>query len=396
MAKTLGHAGSLSSAVPMVRSLRSVWMLRLTLGSIVTLATVVILVGTSWDIQWHSFVGRDRTLIPPHIMILSGIALGGLAALAAVLIETLWTRRNPLLAKHTTGFADLFHSSLGSYIVGFAALNGGIAFPLDAYWHSLYGIDVSIWAPFHVMALVGAAIIALGAFYMLISAAQLATSSGDRRTARMANIGAIIAFGTMMGFFTILLLDAVSSRGTLRLGGLAINLFPLLSGLVIAWLFISIKFVMPRRWSASSVLLVYILLGLLFIAFVPPATNALVASEHLSYRKGLGIFTNLSAVTLQGWYLAPIIVAPLVDFFFSRSLLKGWSSRKTFIMLAVITLIACIPVQVIRPNLFLTLAVRLGAAGILASLLLGVLGTVMGTWLGRRMGTSMQQVERAA
>jgi hypothetical protein len=35
------------------------------------------------------------------------------------------------------------------------ALLSAIAFPLDNYWHQLYGLDVTIWSPFHVMIISG-------------------------------------------------------------------------------------------------------------------------------------------------------------------------------------------------------------------------------------------------
>src|SRR5262249_55712859 len=148
-------------------SLRPLWMLRLGLGAVVLLASLMCFLGTSWDIQWHSLIGRDRILIPPHEMMLGGVALSGFAAIADVLLETIWARRRPLLADHMVRFAGLFSASLGGYVAGFAALDAAVAFPLDAYWHALYGIDVTIWAPFHVMILGGMAMTALGGAYLL-------------------------------------------------------------------------------------------------------------------------------------------------------------------------------------------------------------------------------------
>src|SRR5256714_15040587 len=129
-------------------SLRSLWRLRLGLGAVVLLGSVICFLGTSWDIQWHSLIGRDRTLIPPHLMMLGGVTLGGIAALTDVLVETIWARRSPRVAERTVRFSGIFSASLGGYVAGFAALDAAVAFPLDAYWHALYGIDVSIWAPF--------------------------------------------------------------------------------------------------------------------------------------------------------------------------------------------------------------------------------------------------------
>jgi len=210
MAEALGGLESLIGSPSLARSLRAVGTLRLTLGGTVLLGAILFLLGTSWDVQWHSFIGRDRTLIPPHLMMLGGVALSGVAALAAVLIETVWARRNPTIAKNSTPF-ETFHSSLGAYIAGFGALDAAIGFPLDSYWHAVYGIDVPIWAPFHIMIITGMGVAALGAAYMLVSAAQMASRGGDAGAKRLAYVGVIVALATMMGTFT-LLLSTSSSR----------------------------------------------------------------------------------------------------------------------------------------------------------------------------------------
>lgn len=84
--------------------------------------------GTSWDIQWHSLIGRDRILIPPHEMMLGGVALTGIPD---IVLETIWARRSPLLAECMVPFAGFFSGSLGGYVAGFAALDAAVAFPLD-------------------------------------------------------------------------------------------------------------------------------------------------------------------------------------------------------------------------------------------------------------------------
>src|SRR5205807_1715576 len=115
-----------SSTTP-VRSLRTVSTLRLVLGLTALLGAIIFLEGTSWDIQWHSFIGRDRTLIPPHLTMLSGVALSGISGLLSVLIESGWARRKPLIAQYSVGFADLFSAPLGAYIVGYTALTAAVA-----------------------------------------------------------------------------------------------------------------------------------------------------------------------------------------------------------------------------------------------------------------------------
>src|SRR5260370_36561291 len=108
------------------------------------------------------------------MMRLSGVALSGIFGLLAVLIESWWARRNTIIARHSLGFAEIFSGPFGAYIVGFAALTAAVAFPLDAYWHALYGIDLAIWAPFHVVFVPSMGIGAPGAAFMLVSSAHLA------------------------------------------------------------------------------------------------------------------------------------------------------------------------------------------------------------------------------
>src|SRR5216684_3673237 len=119
MAKTLDGTGVFNGSTTLARSLRAVSTLRLVLGLTALLGAMIFLEGTSWDIQWHSYIGRDRTLIPPHLMMLSGVALSGISGLLSVLIESWWVRRNTLMAQYSVGFADLFSAPLGAYIVGY-------------------------------------------------------------------------------------------------------------------------------------------------------------------------------------------------------------------------------------------------------------------------------------
>lgn len=373
-------------------SLRAVWMLRLALGFTTSLGAILFFLGTSWDIQWHVFIGRDRTLIPPHQIMLTGVGLSGLAALAAVLIETLLTRRSPAIAKSSTHFADAFHSSLGAYVAGFAALMAAVAFPLDSYWHSLYGIDVAIWAPFHVMFIAAMAIVALGAAYMLVSAANLAADEGALGAKRIGYIGVIIAFATMMSIFTFLLFDAYGvERGTISLGFVAINLFPVLAALLGAWTFSAVAYTVPWRGVATLVAVIYLLLSLIVALYVPPATGWLVVLEHLTFRKTPGI-----AIVTANWPVAPLAAAILIDILAYRARRRGWSSRRFMLIAGTTALIGFVPVPMFFPFYILRLTQVLGGFSIALSLLLGLLGSFIGVWFGCRTGKSMQLVERRA
>ncbi len=391
MAKTIEGTAVFDGSTTLAHSLRAVSTLRLVLGLTALLGAIIFLEGTSWDIQWHSLIGRDRTLIPPHIMMLSGVALSGISGLLTVLIESWWARRNKIIAQYSVGFAEIFSGPLGAYIVGYTALTAAVAFPLDAYWHALYGIDVAIWAPFHVMFVASMGIVALGAAYMLSSAAHLAAridmaGSGTRRA---ATLGVVLA--TVLSLFTLLLFDALKDKNFINLGFLSINVFPLLSGILVAFTLVAAASAIPWRWAATSVGVCYLLLAGIMAVFVQPATDWLLSVERLSYRENPP-FTSLVALE---WFLTPLVVAILIDVIMHRARRKQWSQRKLTLMLALTALLSgTLPVVFIFPLLPVALALQLGIAGSLASLLLGLAGTYLGTVFGRNVGVSINSLER--
>ncbi|MGI9060267.1 MAG: hypothetical protein ACR2H5_17020 [Ktedonobacteraceae bacterium] len=392
MAKALDRSELLSGAPSLARSLRAVGLLRLVLGSIILLGSILFLLGTSWDIQWHTYIGRDRTLIPPHIMMLTGVALSGVAALLSVVIESIWARRNTAIAQNSMSFAELFRGSMGAYIAGFGALDAAIAFPLDSYWHALYGIDVAIWAPFHIMFVVGMAIVALGAAYMLESVAHLAESADARGVRRIGYVGVLLAFATMLGLFTLLLFDAMHGRGFIDFGLFGINLFPLLAALLYVWTFLAVVYAVPWRWAALGTAAFYLLFAIIIALFVPPATDALVTAEHLFYRDGQ---PGMAAAVALEWPLSPLFVALAVDLLTRKFRKVGWSwsRRRSAGTLLLLTSISSLAIPVFFPIYVIYLVSYLGAVGSVVTLLLGLLGASIGFWFGRNMGESLRSLE---
>jgi hypothetical protein len=367
-------------------SLRSLWRLRLGVGAIVLLGSAICFLGTSWDIQWHSLIGRDRTLIPPHLMMLGGVALSGIVALADILLETIWARRSRLVSERTVRFAGLFSGSLGGYVAGFAALDAAVAFPLDAYWHALYGIDVSIWAPFHVMILGGMAMTALGGAYLLVSAGRLAAEQGAAAATRLGYMGAVAAFAAAFNIFTFLAFDGLGRRGMIDLGAFTINVFPLLSALLSASILLVAVQVVPWRWTATGVALVGMVFVVAVAVFVPPATDFLVQVEHQRFREP---DPGVALVAFQ-WPLMPVGAALAVD-------VVRWGARRagrhSVNLLAGCCLLAGLPVLPINPLRGIDFFLALGAAGAAASLLLALIGALWGAWLGSRAGLALANVE---
>ncbi len=406
------------------RSYHELWRLRLALGWTILFAALVGLFALSWDIQWHTAVGRDRTLTAPHLFILGSIAVMGIVALVAVLIETVWARRNPSLAKSGTPFVGFFSSSLGAYLVGYGALASAIAFPIDQYWHTLYGIDVSIWAPFHIMAIAGLCVNCLGVAYMLAEGAHLAALGGAKRAAAGGYIGVIVAFAALMGVFSFLLIPALD-MGYISLGSLTFTVYPLMLGVLGTLVLVAAMRALPWHAVATSVAVVYLFFGLVSYLIIPPLMTLLLGIEQQHY---LPYAPEISVVAVE-WQYALIIAAVLVDIVAWLAHRKGWSLRKANGVMIVTLLIGMSLAAFFFP-LFLSTAqarsmrpvnanasrvqtisksalkTRNGATFaynsinmttmeiVAVSLLLGLLGTYTGNWLGEGIGESMRRKEQ--
>ena len=384
---------SLSNSASRSPSLNLVVTLRMTLGLVATLGSLISFLGTSWDIQWHVFVGRDRTLIPPHEMMLTGITVSGIAALAVVVIETIWARQGRGLTKHVTTFAGLFSGPLGAYIIGFAALNGALAFPLDSYWHTLYGIDVTLWAPFHVMIISGMALIGFGAIYTFASVTNLAASINATRTRLAAHIGMIVAFATTLSLFTLLTFNALDTDYLLNLGVASLCLFPALVGLLYGSLLRAAAFTIPRKWVATSVVGVSFLFVLIDQLAIPPALNWLMQIEQLTFRNVQHPNPPQIAIVAVEWPLLILVSAVLFDLCVQRARKHNWSKRNLTIALALATFVGCIPLNIKNPTLAWDLVISLGVPGALLSIAVGFLGIYIGTKLGQNITETTSTLE---
>jgi hypothetical protein len=152
---------------------------------------MVALVGFSWDVAWHADLGRDQALFtPPHVMILTGLVGIGIAALASVALATADRARVGL----AIGSLRVPWSALP---MGIMALGAVIGFPLDNYWHTVYGIDVTMWSPTHLLMIGGASLTPVAAWLML---AEGGRPSGARSRGRL--LSEALAGAMLLGMST--------------------------------------------------------------------------------------------------------------------------------------------------------------------------------------------------
>jgi hypothetical protein len=132
------------------------------------LMLLIAMIGFYWDVAWHIDNGRDQQLFTPsHVMILVG--LGGLiyAAGIAVLFAT--------LEKADVGLhVGPLRIPWSAVLLTTLGLGGVAAFPLDAWWHSVYGIDVTLWSPSHIQLIAGGSLATVALWIMTAEARPFA------------------------------------------------------------------------------------------------------------------------------------------------------------------------------------------------------------------------------
>jgi hypothetical protein len=127
----------------------------------VSAAALFTVIGILWDISWHRSIGRDKFLSPPHILIYLGAIFAGLFSG----IQVLW---NSFYRKEASGQTDIrvwgvFYSSLGALFCIWGAIAMLTSAPFDDWWHSAYGLDVTILSPPHTLLAMGMIFLQFGA-----------------------------------------------------------------------------------------------------------------------------------------------------------------------------------------------------------------------------------------
>ncbi len=127
-----------------------------------TTSIICALFGFIWDVSWHIGNGRDPGPLanPAHYFIiigLFGIFLGGMLAIVLP-----FDKPGPAAVRITRNW----YAPVGGVLMAGCGLYAMIGFPLDDIWHRIFGQDVTLWGPTHLM-MIGGACFSLFAVLML-------------------------------------------------------------------------------------------------------------------------------------------------------------------------------------------------------------------------------------
>lgn len=282
--------------------------------------------GAIWDREWHFFVGRDWFWTPPHTLIYSSVAGAGIVALVVALADTVRYYRGAPGVNDTSTISvfKFFHAPLGFVIAGFGTVVALTAAPLDNYWHNLYGIDIAMWAPFHMMGITGGVIGILGMIYVFSSEAAIQRDQRDRRETGSRHAGflglsllewgaLLIAAGMINFTFIGFLQFPIATFGLLRIPS-----YPLPLAVCGSFALIGVLRLTQRPGTATLVVFLAMLHTVAEGLFVPWAIRTAVALQGLSYRVPQAPYFNVTDALLPLMFLVSALIVDGVAFWRQR------------------------------------------------------------------------------
>ncbi|HEX6712747.1 MAG TPA: hypothetical protein VF066_05150, partial [Thermoleophilaceae bacterium] len=139
-------------------------------GEIASISLIVALLGMYWDISLHIDNGRDPGPLanPAHYLILFGLFGVFVAGFLAI-----------IMGDHRGGSSMIKRAStwkipIGGIMLFACASFSLLGFPLDDGWHRIFGQDVTLWGPTHLMLFGGAGMTLIGRASLLVEGQRAA------------------------------------------------------------------------------------------------------------------------------------------------------------------------------------------------------------------------------
>ncbi|HEV8584581.1 MAG TPA: hypothetical protein VGT02_06385 [Methylomirabilota bacterium] len=242
--------------------------------------------GLGWDIRWHLLIGRDSFWIAPHVLTYASVALAGIASFGVVAVETRGVRGGvaPSGQRMPAGSIQLFGlvGTRGFHLAWLGIAVMLVAAPIDDLWHRLFGIDVTLWSPPHLLGLLGAQVNTLAC----LAIAREAWPAGDRARILATLLGTTFLFGTF----------AISADPSWRIaflhGGLFFFTWPVLGASLFAFSLVLGTRLTALRWAPIAIVAFGVVvqlsifavanLGFTVLKPVPVIQEVLTAEESTS------------------------------------------------------------------------------------------------------------------
>lgn len=125
-----------------------------------TTTIITAMFGFIWDVSLHIGRGRDSGPLanPAHYFILFGLFFLFIGGVLAMILprEEPGTPPGSQSGRVPVKITRTWYAPTGGILIATAGLYALIGFPLDDIWHRIFGQDVTLWGPTHLMLIGGA------------------------------------------------------------------------------------------------------------------------------------------------------------------------------------------------------------------------------------------------
>jgi hypothetical protein len=127
-----------------------------------TATLICALFGFIWDVSLHIGNGRDSGPLanPAHYFILVGLFMLFIAGVSAMVLPYDKPGASAVRITRT------WYAPVGGVLMAICGLYALIGFPLDDIWHRIFGQDVTLWGPTHLMLIGGAGLSLIAVLYL--------------------------------------------------------------------------------------------------------------------------------------------------------------------------------------------------------------------------------------
>jgi hypothetical protein len=145
-------------------------------SSICAGSLIIAAIGMYWDIALHIDVGRDEGPLanPAHYLILIGLYGIFTAGFVAMVLPK--ERPGPSAVK----LGHDWYAPLGGVLICACGAFALMGFPLDDMWHRLFGQDVTLWGPTHLMLIGGASMTLVGIATLQTEGSRAVAAAGGQ------------------------------------------------------------------------------------------------------------------------------------------------------------------------------------------------------------------------